>query len=140
MSPGSYSTCPLYIVFQILKVYISYKNLQDTATSYFISYCFTLVFTSADLIFHNAKKDFCLEFYFLNRFTWISPTPLTAKICQAWLKVFVNASYKRRQLCMTFQSPTKYAKGVLQIQLTICGANFSNNISICQIRVNIKIL
>ena len=30
---------------------------------------------------------------------------------------------------MTLQSPMKYAKGVLQIQLTICGANFSNNIS-----------
>ena len=29
-----------------------------------------------------------------------------------------------------------YAKGVFQIQSPICGVNFSNNISITQVRVN----
>ena len=31
----------------------SYKNLSETTTSCLISYCFTLAFTSADIIFHN---------------------------------------------------------------------------------------
>ena len=37
------------------------------------------------------------------------------------------------------KSPTpevKCAKGVFQIQSPICGVNFSNNISITQVRVN----
>ena len=32
---------------------ISYAGLKDPATSSFISYCFTLALTSANLIFHN---------------------------------------------------------------------------------------
>ena len=31
----------------------SYKNLEDTATSSFISYCFTLAFTSAGISFQK---------------------------------------------------------------------------------------
>ena len=31
----------------------SYKKLQDIATSFFISCCFTPAFTSADIIFYN---------------------------------------------------------------------------------------
>ena len=37
------------------------------------------------------------------------------------------------------KSPTpeaKYAKGVFQIQSPTCGLNFSNNISMTQVRVN----
>ena len=49
---------------------ISYKNLQDTATSSFISFCFTLSFTSTDIIFHNLLElDSTLsEKRFLSRF------------------------------------------------------------------------
>ena len=53
----------------------SYKNLQDShqLTSSFISYCFTLAFTSAaDIIFHNflelhsalSEKRFVTHFFF----------------------------------------------------------------------------
>ena len=34
----------------------SYKKLQDIATSSFISFCFTLAYTSADTIFHKLFK------------------------------------------------------------------------------------
>ena len=40
------NTCPVYIVFQILKV------LLDTATRSFVS-CFLLAFTLADIIFYK---------------------------------------------------------------------------------------
>ena len=33
-------------------------------------------------------------------------------------------------------SETKCAEGVFQIQSPICGINFSNNVSITQVRVN----
>ena len=42
---------PFYIVFEVLKVL--FIKIYDTATSSFISYCFTLAFTSADIVFHN---------------------------------------------------------------------------------------
>ena len=76
------NTCPVYIVFQILKV------LLDTATRSFV-YCFLLAFTLADIIFYkflelhsplSEKKDFCHKLSFFNRFTE-TPTLLTAKIC-----------------------------------------------------------
>ena len=49
----------------------SYKHLKDIANSSFIS-CFTLDFTSADIIFHKfvelhyLKKKFCHKFSFFN--------------------------------------------------------------------------
>ena len=50
------NTCLFYIVFQVMKVLlikITGFLKKDTGTSSFISYCFTLTFTSADIIFHN---------------------------------------------------------------------------------------
>ena len=68
----------------------SYKKLQFTAPSSFISCCFTSAFTSADvflqhftsykLVQHYLKKDFRPEFFFFTRFNQIYLIPLTAKI------------------------------------------------------------
>ena len=75
-----------------------YKRLQDivpmesmesiVTTSYFISCCFTSVFTSADIIFYNfSELDSKLSIkYFFTNFPFLTdspkpPTPLTAKIC-----------------------------------------------------------
>ena len=49
----------------------SYKNISDAATSSFISCCFILAFTSADIIFHKFlgfhstlfEKRFLLQIY-----------------------------------------------------------------------------
>ena len=46
------NTYLFHIVFEVLKVYTFYKNLQDAATRLFISCCFMWDFTSADIIFH----------------------------------------------------------------------------------------
>ena len=59
----------------------SYKSLYDTATSSIISCCFTLAFTSADIIFHKflelhstlSEKDFRHEFF--NGITQPNPLP-----------------------------------------------------------------
>ena len=45
------STHPFYIVFQVLKVFLNF--VYSAVTRYFSSYCFTSVFTSVDVIFHN---------------------------------------------------------------------------------------
>ena len=45
---------PFLIVFQALKVIYLFKEVEDTSTSsLYISYCFTLALTSADLILHK---------------------------------------------------------------------------------------
>ena len=63
----------------------SYKKLRDTATSPFISSCFTSV---ENFIHHYQKKDFWYYFSFFNGFTPTlrspQPTPLTAKIHKVW--------------------------------------------------------
>ena len=93
------NTCRFYTVFQVLKVYTSYKNLKDTATRSCIYCCFIsfyisryhfsqIVKTPFNIIW---KKDFRHEFSFFNRFTQSTPTLLMAKTFEAWQKFFVNA-------------------------------------------------
>ena len=50
----------------------SYKMLHDTATSSFISWCFTQV---ENFIYHYQKNNFCHEFSLFNGFTQNPPTP-----------------------------------------------------------------
>ena len=65
----------------------SYKKLQFTDISSFISCCFTSAFASADISFttfykfiqHYLKKDFRQEFSFLIIFIQARPIPLTTK-------------------------------------------------------------
>ena len=64
-----------YIVFKVLKVL--YIFFYHTVTSSFSSYCFTLVFTSADVTFHNfiqhyLKQDFFMNVPFIKGFTQLS--------------------------------------------------------------------
>ena len=67
-----------YTAFQILRRYLC-KNLQDTATSSFISCCFTPVFLQLfRASFIIKKKDFHHKFSFFNRFTQI-PIPFRQK-------------------------------------------------------------
>ena len=95
------NTLPFYIVFQVLKV-TSYKNLY-LGYSYWIFYffCFTLAFTSADIICHrflelhstlSEKKIFVINLLFLTDSLNPPPTlygqnPLsvTKVICQCSL-------------------------------------------------------
>ena len=68
------NTCPFYTVFQVLNVLIKIYEIS-AATSSFVSYCFTLVFTfRANIIFHkflelhsalSEKKIFVTNFPFL---------------------------------------------------------------------------
>ena len=70
----------------------SYKKLQDIATSYFFSFCFTSVFTSADIVFYNfseldsklSKKDFCHKFPGFTQ----TPHPLNDQNLRSVRKVF----------------------------------------------------
>ena len=70
----------------------SYKHLKDTATSSFIS-CFTLDFTSVDIIFHKflelhyLKKKICHKFSFFNGFTQ-TPPPSLGRNSLSMTKVF----------------------------------------------------
>ena len=76
----------------------SYKNLCNKAISYFVSYCFTLAFISAEIIFHNffifqhyLKNYFLHEFSFINVFTQtISPPslPKSTKHEEIFLSMF----------------------------------------------------
>ena len=50
------SVHPFYIVFQVLKVATSHKFIYNTVTRSFSSYCFTSIFTSADVIFRNISE------------------------------------------------------------------------------------
>ena len=65
----------------------SYKKLQFTAISNFISYCFTSAYISVYFLQHFrslfniiSKKDFRREFFFFIIFIQTHPIPLTAKI------------------------------------------------------------
>ena len=66
----------IYIVWQVLKIFLIIIHKIQPSSS-FNSYCFTLVFTSADIIFHKflelhsalSEKSFFHEFSFFNRFT-----------------------------------------------------------------------
>ena len=62
------------------KIQVKIK-LQDTATRSFLSCCFILDFTSADIIFHNFLNfiQHYLKKIFFKGFTQ-APIPLTAKI------------------------------------------------------------
>ena len=74
-----------------MKVYTSYKKFS-----------FTLVFTPADITFHNFlefhstfKKDFVTNFPFFNRFTQTLPPPYWPKFAKRMTEVFVNAAIAR---------------------------------------------
>ena len=61
----------------------SYKYLEDSVTSSYISYCFTLAFTSADIIFQNfielhsvlSEESFLAKVFFFSpiHFPFFSP-------------------------------------------------------------------
>ena len=83
-------TRPFYNEFQVLKV-SPIKIYMSNSPSSFIFYCFTLAFTSADIIFHNflelhstfsyLGKDFRYIFsYLTDLLNSIPTTLLTAKI------------------------------------------------------------
>ena len=67
----------------------SYKKLRDTATSPFISWCFT---PAKNFIHHYQKKKFCYEFLF---FSWIHPNPHAPTYWQSkstkWDNFFLDA-------------------------------------------------
>ena len=77
------STHPFYIVFQVLRV-ISYKNLYLGYSYWIFSFfCFTLAFTSADIICHrflelhstfSEKKIFVINLLFLTDSLNLTPT------------------------------------------------------------------
>ena len=84
------NTRPFYNEFQVLKV-SPIKIYMSNSPSSFIFYCFTLAFTSADIIFHNflelhstfsyLGKDFRYIFsYLTDLLNSIPTTLLTAKI------------------------------------------------------------
>ena len=72
------TTRPFYLVFQGLKVLFTKSS---SATSSFISYCVTLAFTSADIIFHNflELQSILSEKYFRHEFSFLmGPQPHTS--------------------------------------------------------------
>ena len=72
----------LHIVFQALKIALI-KITKVTATSLFISFCFALAFTSADIIFHKllelnstlSEKRFLWQIFLFNGLTETAHPP-----------------------------------------------------------------
>ena len=74
------------------------KKKEDTATRSFISCCFILAFTLADIIFHKflelhstlSKKRFSSQFFFFNIFTQSHPLVGWSARCQLPWKIAKN--------------------------------------------------
>ena len=78
----------------------TYRSHDTYLSSYIMILLFLLAFASADIIFHkflelhstlSEKKIFVMNFPFLTDSLKGPRTPLTAKIRQAWQKLFVDA-------------------------------------------------